>query len=427
MKKNIFFSIIAVILVISLYFFLGSSRVKDENIFVEVKKGDFEITVENSGEILAKNSVNINAPNGLRSAQVWRIRMASIIPEGTYVKEGDIVASLDPSELIDKLKNAQSELDKATSQFTQTKLDTTLELREARDKMVNLKYDQKEKKLELQQSKFEPPATIKKAEIALEKSQRAYNQALQNYKIKENKAIAKMQENGTTLAQMQRKVDFLQSLLDECRVKAPKEGMVIYARSWDGTRIREGSYVYNVVATLPDMSVMISKTYINEVDIRKVKVGQSVAVGLDAFPDKKLTGKVISVANVGEQRPNSDAKVFEVDIEIQEKDSIMLPAMTTSNIIMADAITDVLYIPLESIHDNGDQTSYVFKKEGSSLIRQQVMLGKSNENEIQVLKGLKQGDNVLISKPEKPEKYKLVKLERVNPTEKSSKQTLNSK
>ena len=353
--------------------------------------------------------------------------MASIIPEGTYVKEGDIVASLDPSELIDKLKNAQSELDKATSQFTQTKLDTTLELREARDKMVNLKYDQKEKKLELQQSKFEPPATIKKAEITLEKSQRAYNQALYNYKIKENKAIAKMQENATALAQMQRKVDFLHSLLDEFQVKAPKEGMVIYARSWDGTRIREGSFIHGVVATLPDMSVMISKTYINEVDIRKVKVGQSVAVGLDAFPDKKLTGKVISVANVGEQRPNSDAKVFEVDIEIQEKDSVMLPAMTTSNIIMADAMTDVLYVPLESIHDNGDQTSYVFKKEGSNLIRQQVMLGKSNENEIRVLEGLKEGDNVLISIPEKPEKYKLVKLEGASSMEKSSKQTLNTK
>ena len=46
---------------------------------------------------------------------------------------------------------------------------------------------------------------------------------------------------------------------------------------------------------------MLSKTYINEVDVRRVRPGQIVEIGLDAFPDKKLTGKVIRVANVGEQ------------------------------------------------------------------------------------------------------------------------------
>ena len=64
-----------------------------------------------------------------------------------------------------------------------------------------------------------------------------------------------------------------------------------------------------VVATLPDHTTMVSKTYINEVDINTVKVDQKVEIGLDAFPEKKLTGTVIEVANVGEQKPNTDAHV----------------------------------------------------------------------------------------------------------------------
>ena len=89
--------------------------------------------------------------------------------------------------------------------------------------------------------------------------------------------------------------------------------MVIYTKGWDGKPIKAGSQISTwrpVVATLPDLSVMLSKTYHNEVDVRKVKTGQKVEIGLDAFPDKKLTGVVTRVANVGEQRPNSDSKVL---------------------------------------------------------------------------------------------------------------------
>lgn len=63
----------------------------------------------------------------------------------TQVKK-EFIAALNRSELIDKLRNKQSELDKATSQYTQTRLDTTLELREARDELVNLKFAQQEKR-----------------------------------------------------------------------------------------------------------------------------------------------------------------------------------------------------------------------------------------------------------------------------------------
>ena len=57
----------------------------------------------------------------------------------------------------------------------------------------------------------------------------------------------------------------------------------------------------NVVATLPDMSSMISKTYVNEIDVSKVKTGQKVDIMVDAFPEKTYTGTVTSVANIGEQ------------------------------------------------------------------------------------------------------------------------------
>ena len=64
---------------------------------------------------------------------------------------------------------------------------------------------------------------------------------------------------------------------------------------------------------------MISKTYVNEIDVSKVKAGQKVEIIVDAFPERSYTGTVTSVANIGEQLPNADAKVFEVLIKVMDQ------------------------------------------------------------------------------------------------------------
>jgi multidrug efflux pump subunit AcrA (membrane-fusion protein) len=143
---------------------------------------------------------------------------------------------------------------------------------------------------------------------------------------------------------------------------------------------------------------------VNEVDIRKIKKGQKVNISLDAYPEKKLTGFVDAVANVGEQNPRSDAKVFEVNILINEKDTSLRPAMTTGNHILADKLKDVLFIPLECLHAQGDSLSFVFKKNGLSITKTPIKIGATNEDFVVVLSGLLEGEEVLLATPEKPEK-----------------------
>lgn len=153
------------------------------------------------------------------------------------------------------------------------------------------------------------------------------------------------------------------------------------------------------MATLPDLTTMISKTYVNEVDIRSISQGQKVNVGLDAYPDKKLTGKVTNVANIGEQKPNSDSKVFQVSILINESDTTLRPAMTTSNNIIAESIPDVVFVPLECLHSQGDSITYVVKKDGLSFNKQEVIVGKINANEALIEEGVEAGEKLYLSVP----------------------------
>jgi multidrug efflux pump subunit AcrA (membrane-fusion protein) len=413
--KKIIIPLVLVAIIALLWFFLRPSQDVSTTISVPVEKGTFVISIYTSGELEAQNSENIYGPAGLRTVGIWNVSISELIPEGTVVEAGDWVATLDRTEISNRLKDVETELEKLQMLHTQTRLDTTIELRNARDELVNLKYSMEESKLTLEQSQYEPPATIRQAEIALEKMERTYQQSSHNYELRTQQAKAKMQEVTASLSQIQRRHTNMLAVLKEFVITAPKPGMVIYRRTWDGTKVVVGSQVNtwdNIIATLPDFSVMLSKTYVNEIDISKVKTGQKAEVVIDAFPDKLFTGEVMEVANIGEQRPNQDSRVFEVKIRVNETDSIMRPAMTTKNTIITDKIENALFIPIEAIH-SVDSINYVFKQDGR-ITKQQVVAGKRNENKIVILKGLDEGDKVLLTIPSDAESMSLIKLDLSN-------------
>ena len=403
-----------ILIVAIIVYLIVPKQNKEQQIIAKVKKGNFPIEVSVTGELIAKSSEKIFGPQCLRQIGIWQVKMQDIIPDGTVVDSGQYVASLDRTEIAGKIKDEETNTEKLESQLTKTRLDTSLELRNARDELINLKFALEEKKITLEQSKYEPPATIRQVEIELDKATRALDQAEKNYKLRYEKAVANMQEVNASYNQAKRKLEDMQEGLKQFTVKAPKAGMVIYKRNWDGSKLGVGGMINawdNVVAELPDLREMISKTYVNEIDISKVKVGQPVKIGIDAFPEKKFTGKVIEVANIGEQLQNSNAKVYEVRIIINEFDSILRPAMTTKNSIETSVIDKVLYTPIESIF-NTDSTTFVYKKDGGSILRQQVVVGESNENEIIIREGLKEKDEVLLVPQDKADKLKLVMLDK---------------
>ncbi len=393
---------LGLVLIAVLIYASGDSETEEQDIMVKAKRGEFIVDVTTSGELEARNSVEIMGPTGLRSARIFQIEIKDMVDEGTTVQKGDYIAQLDQSEVINRIRDRETEVQQSLSQYTQTRLDTALELRQARDELINLKFAVEEQEIILSQSQYEPPATIKQAEINVDKARRAYQQAQENYKLKKEKAEAQMEEALAELTEDRREMEQLEKLLQQFRIIAPEPGMVIYKRTWNGTKKGVGSTIEAwdpVVATLPDLSRMISRTYVNEVDIRAIKTGQAVEIGLDAYPDKKLTGTVTDVANIGEQRPNSDAKVFQVNILINETDTTLRPAMTTSNRIISEKFTDVVFVPLETLRNQGDSLTYVVKKDGLGFVKQEVRVGQTNANGAIILDGITEGTSLYLSTP----------------------------
>jgi len=292
----------------------NAASAAEASLSAPVKLGDFRVVVTTTGELRARKFVQVSGPATAQSVQVYQTKIASIVPEGSLVKEGDVIAELDKQPVAAKIADITLSLQKAQADFTTAQLDSALNLAQSREDVRNAEFALEEKKLAREQAKYEAPTIKRQAEIDYEKAQRALEQSKRNLLTKTKQAMAKMSSVGADLGRQENNLKNLQLVRDNFSVRAPAAGMVIYVREWNGKKKGVGSQWNaweSTVATLPDLTQMESDTYVNEVDVRKLALGQKVEISLDADPTKRLSGTVTHIANVGEQRPNQDSKVFE--------------------------------------------------------------------------------------------------------------------
>jgi multidrug resistance efflux pump len=379
----------------------GGDEASDAPAVARVQRGEFKVIVMTSGELLAKRFVRIVGPANAQAAQQYQMKISSLAPEGTLVQAGDVVAELDRSGVAARLTDVTTQLQKAEAQYEQASLDSTLNLSKAREDIRAMDLGLEEKKLAKEQAIYEAPTVKRQAEIEYEKAERALAQAKKDYVTRTEQAKAKMREVGADRDRLANQVRIVQEVMQAFTVRAPATGMLIYEKEWNGKKRAVGSQVGAwdpTVATLPDLKQMESQTYVNEIDVRKVAVGQPVKISLDSDPSKSLSGTVTEVANVGEQRANSDAKVFEVRILISQVDTTLRPGMTTSNAIETTRIANALFIPIAAVSSDSG-VAVVYKRQGSRTIKQEIEIGAMSDDKIVVLRGLSENDHVLLAPP----------------------------
>ncbi|HOW08916.1 MAG TPA: efflux RND transporter periplasmic adaptor subunit [Bacteroidales bacterium] len=410
MKRTIIITFAVIIVALAgLFAFNKIASQKDNNsLFAEAVKGNFEISISASGEIVPENSIDIKAPEVSRGRdfRASDLKITDMVPEGTMVKEGDYIATLDRTQYNNMLKDELERLSTYRNNLEMKKLDTAVTLNNLRDAIRNQRHNVEEAEITLRNSKYEPPTTIRQAEINVDKQKRLLEQKQRGYELRVAQAKRDIRNQITWTNRIERRVESLQEVLSGFTVTAPASGMVVYKRDRRGNKIKTGSSVNafdRTVATLPDLSTLLSKIYVSEIDIRRIKPGLDVDIRVDAFPDKVFKGKIHTVANIGEKLENSDSKVFEVMVRIDGTDAALRPAMTTSNKVIISTFNDVIYIPTECVHAGPDKIPYVYTKNRTKQI---VVTGEANDKNIIIEKGLKPKQLVYTIQPENVEEFR---------------------
>src|SRR5258705_5879519 len=215
------------ILVPSAWLLARGPAAPDNSLGARVKRGPFAVTVAPSGGLRGRQFVQITAPAGAQQAGAWQMKIQSIVPEGTIVKQGDVVAELDRSTLANKLDEVRLALQKAKAQYEQAMLDSTLTLSTARENIRTMELALEEKRLAKEQAVYEAPTVKRQAEIDYERAERALAQARKDLITKTAQAKAKMREVGADRDRYANQVKVVQEVMLGFTIKAPSPGMVI--------------------------------------------------------------------------------------------------------------------------------------------------------------------------------------------------------
>src|SRR5215211_3369325 len=145
-------AIIVISVSLAFYKWPSTASAAEASLTAPVKQGDFKVIVMSTGELRARKFVQVTGPAAAQSVNVYQTKIASIVPEGSLVKAGDVIAELDKQPVATRLADVTLNLQKAQAEFTSAQLDSTLNLAQSREDVRNAELALEEKKIAKEQA-----------------------------------------------------------------------------------------------------------------------------------------------------------------------------------------------------------------------------------------------------------------------------------
>jgi HlyD family secretion protein len=365
--------------------------------------GDVQVRVTEVGSVEPLVKVDVKS---VLSGKVVELP----VREGDVVKKGQILARVEPDV------NQARDL----AQVKNSVEDAEIALTEAKQS-----YERNRGLLD--QGLLSQQAGLE-AETRFRAAKAAYDAAVEKYHIVQESGVPIALAGGATAQHL--------------NVTSPMDGVVIRRDVELGDTVMSGVSSFNagtVLMTVADVGTMIVKAGVNEVDIGKVRLGQPVKITLDAYPKVKFAGVIKRIAPAA--RLEEKVKVFDVEIEIERQGAELRTGMTANIDVVGEKREKVLTVPVEALYHKDDKEIVYIKKppppEASAtpgffarafasdstrsgkaekledkdkwkadFEARDVNTGLSSFDKVEILDGLKAGDEVAVEDPTKPKEKK---------------------
>jgi len=261
--------------------------------------------------------------------------------------------------------------------------------------------------------RYEFPKAAEKAYTDWIEAKREYDRVDARTQSEVDSARAELDTKRETHRLEQTRLDKVRDQLAKSTIRAPQAGMVVFELSG-----RDQTPIVSVGATvrhqqtlikLPDLSEMSVNVKLHESVVKQVASGAPAYVTVDAFPKDRLTGKVTKIAVMPDRENwwmNPGLKAYETQITLDATPAGLKPGMSAQVEILVDTRLDVLQVPISAVFlDKGIQVVYIKTPGGPETRR--VEVGLSNERAVEILKGLREGEDVYLYKPAGTEELKI--------------------
>jgi RND family efflux transporter MFP subunit len=372
-----------------------------------LERGKFRATLTESGELHAVNSKIINMPDF--SWQYGKTKIVDMKTEGIIVKKGTYIAQVDTSNVVRNLVQTKADLEIAEADFQKLLIEHVSARRQLESELNAAEAALRLAEIDTLSVQFETVAKKEQSKIEHEMCLLEVNKLrskifYQSQIHQEEKFI--LEEK---IKNHKRAIRNARDTINRFTLFAPADGMIEYLRRGRPRRkisVGDEFYPGDPIIGLPDLSKMKAATTVNERDVKKVSLGQSVSIRLDAFPQKAFIGKVVFISKMCHpQDEDSQIKVFDVEILLDETDIILKPGMTINCEILVTELEDVFSVRTEHIHEEAEGYCIYIEREGAR-VRIPVRLGPRNSKAIVVYGDLKESDT-LMSAPDLEKEHEI--------------------
>lgn len=412
--------------------------------FAPVSRTDLAGTLTASGELRSSKRTVIECAlqnitigvKGQRLEAGGASVLLDLVPEGTVVKRGDVLARLDSSDYEELLRQQQITVERSRADRYQAALNldvAKLSVHEYREGVMKETFKDSQRAIALAESeemrtkdrldwtlRMEEKGYAPKSQVATEKQN--YAKAL--FDVAQEKGALKVFEQyvapkelraleGQVLAdtavlnyqdtRLKRNLDRLAKLEEQvelCTIRAPHDGYVIYANNprrgiviEAGMSVRERQDLFY----LPDLNNMEVVAHLHESIVDQVQTGLRATVNLEGAPEARLSGYVKKVTPIPEYDWRSDVRYFEGLVKLDSMSRVDLkPGMTAHVEIYLEPRSNVLTVPIEAVtQEEGQDYCYVAREDG--LERRKIELGQATDSLLEVAEGLREGEQVVLN------------------------------
>ena len=375
-----------------------------------VQKRELNLLVETTGQVMPNREVEIKCK---ASGEITKLT----VDVSDRVSIGDLLLQLDPEkeERLVQQNEVNLAISKARLRKAQFELKIAIEglkneTKRARSAHKSIQVKTVEAKarlkrqIQLNQQKLSPPEELERARSSSAQAEADLIMAearISDLKIREHQINVKSEDVRIAEAQVKANELSLSNASERLRdttVLAPIDGVVAERLVQPGQIIASG--INNVsggtrVLSLLDLSKVFVRAQVDESDIAKIKEGQYASISLDAHPGRQFKGIIRRVAIKG--KIESNVVSFEVRIEVISKNKLLLKPQMTANIeILALEKENVLTLPVQAVRRKRRQNFVLIQSDKQNSELREIKIGASNGRLVQVLKGLKEGQKVIL-------------------------------
>ena len=245
----------------------------------------------------------------------------------------------------------------------------------------------------------------------LRRAQLLYNggsftaEQLENAQLAERSARLQLEEARDLVSQDRANLVRAQTDLGKTVIYAPISGQVIALNAKEGEVVVSGTMnnAASVIGTIADMSEVLAEVDVDETEIVQVQPGQRAELKVDAVPKRVYHGKVTEVGSSGYNRSSQpDVTFFKVKVLLDDSDRHLRSGMSVRAEIETQADKGALVVPIQAVVERpplgasrGDEVKVVFVVAGGKAHQRKVDTGISDETRVEVVTGLRPGEQVV--------------------------------